>query len=161
MKINKLIGMIALLACSGFASAQLKRIDTPYEPVAPTTVSPSLPSKVTQTVDIAAAPAQSPPPVAVKQPDAFEVSPSDVNFRVALKRWASIVGWSFTDEQWTIDRDIPVMGSASLGSDFKAAVRSLLASTAQIDIQVKGCFSGNNVLRVVPENEICNRQLAK
>lgn len=90
-------------------------------------------------------------------PGNFTVGAEDQNFRQVLARWSKEAGWAFGPEHWTVDRDIPVVGSASLGNDFKTAVRELLGSTELGDLPVKPCFYTNRVLRVVPQNEKCDR----
>ncbi|UUZ66552.1 toxin co-regulated pilus biosynthesis Q family protein (plasmid) [Polaromonas sp. P1-6] len=90
----------------------------------------------------------------------FEVTPADQNLRRTLVRWSKMVGWAFDAEHWTMGSDIPVAGSASLGNDFKAAVRTLLASSEMTDLPAQPCFYSNNVLRVIPLNELCSRQQA-
>ena len=69
-----------------------------------------------------------------------------------------MVGWTFEGEHWALGSDIPVTGSASLGTDFKGAVRTLLASSELTDLPAQPCFYSNNVLRIIPINELCARQ---
>lgn len=88
---------------------------------------------------------------------AFDVSPRDGNIRLVLSKWSRLAGWTFEVNHWTVSRDVPVVGSAALGSDFKQAVSSLLASTELTDLPLQPCFYSNNVLRVVPLNELCTR----
>jgi Toxin co-regulated pilus biosynthesis protein Q len=145
---------IALCAISSFA--QVRVIDTPYQP--PTAVA---------AVSVAAAVAN-PAPVHspyMAQPTTplqvgFEVTPADLNLRRTLARWSKLVGWSFEPEHWTLHNDIPISGSASLGNDFKGAVRTLLASSEMTDLPAQPCFYSNNVLRVIPLTELCSRQQA-
>lgn len=87
----------------------------------------------------------------------FEVTPSDKTVREVLMRWAQAVQWSFGPEHWTVAVDLPVVASARLGSDFKGAVRELLESTTLGDVPLQPCFYANQVLRVVPRTERCDR----
>jgi hypothetical protein len=135
---------IAALFCATVAVAQVRVIDAPYQ-------------------------AQTPPQVSTAQGNAqrfagqgvqagFEVTPADGNLRKTLIRWTRAVGWTFEAEHWTLANDIPVTGSASLGNDFKSAVRTLLASSELTDLPAQPCFYSNNVLRIIPINELCARQ---
>lgn len=90
-------------------------------------------------------------------PAVYSVSPTDQNFRKLLKRWASQAGFTFTDEHWTLTRDVPIIASGSLGTDFKTAVRIALDSTELTSMPARPCFYSNGVLRVVPRAELCNR----
>jgi hypothetical protein len=87
----------------------------------------------------------------------FQVSPQDINLRLALARWARQADWTFEPEHWTVDVDIPIMGAASFELDFKLAVRELAASTELADRPVQPCFYSNRVLRVVPYAQPCDR----
>ncbi|MEK7945566.1 TcpQ domain-containing protein [Pigmentiphaga sp. YJ18] len=91
---------------------------------------------------------------------AYDATPADRTMRQALRRWATAAGWTFEPEHWTVDVDIPLAGSASLGSDFKSAVRELLASTELSAHPLQPCFYSNRVLRVVPHAESCDRTSA-
>jgi hypothetical protein len=97
--------------------------------------------------------AQAEPPA----PQAFAVNTADVNFRNVLNRWSKTSGWTFGAEHWTVDRDIPVIASATLTTDFKDSVRSLLAATELTDMPLKPCFYSNLVVRVVPRAQKCDR----
>ena len=77
--------------------------------------------------------------------------------RRALVRWARLAGWTFSAQHWTLDADIPLAGSADLGSDFKLAVNDLLDATELSDRPAHPCFYNNHVLRVVPLAEACDR----
>ena len=87
----------------------------------------------------------------------FKVGPQDINLRLALARWARQADWTFEPEHWTVDVDIPIMGTASFEPDFKLAVRELAASTELADRPVQPCFYSNRVLRVVPYAQPCDR----
>jgi hypothetical protein len=98
-----------------------------------------------------------PPKPAPPAPVQFVVQRADANIRATIARWASTAGWLFQPEYWAVDHDIPVIADASLGVDFKEAVRKLMRSTELTDVPLKPCFYTNNVVRVVPRNEKCNR----
>ncbi|ABM39514.1 toxin co-regulated pilus biosynthesis Q family protein [Polaromonas naphthalenivorans] len=147
------IVLVALIATSGLSFSQVRFIDAPY----PSSVSrPALQMPVAQQV---AMPVYQATPVSAPAMQAgFEATPADANLRKALVRWTKMIGWTFEPEHWTLDRDIPIAGSASLGSDFKMATRLLLSSTEMTDLPAQPCFYSNNVLRVIPLNELCSRQ---
>jgi hypothetical protein len=88
---------------------------------------------------------------------AFDASTADPTMRAVLTRWAKLAGWSFDAQHWTVDVDIPLAGTASFGADFKSAVRDLLASTELSTRPLQPCFYSNQVLRVIPLAEACNR----
>lgn len=96
-------------------------------------------------------------PASVRPSAAFDAASSDPTMRAVLTRWAKLAGWSFDAQHWTVDVDIPLAGTASFGSDFKSAVRDLLASTELSTRPLQPCFYSNQVLRVVPLAEACNR----
>lgn len=103
--------------------------------------------------------AASPPPGALpaRPSMSFDASTADPNMRAVLTRWAKLAGWSFDAQHWTVDVDIPLAGAASFGADFKSAVRDLLGSTELSSRPLQPCFYSNQVLRVVPLAEACNR----
>lgn len=88
----------------------------------------------------------------------FSVSPADVTMRQALERWAAAAGWMFSSEHWAVDVDIPLVGRASFETDFKSAVRELLAATEMGDRPLQPCFYSNHVLRIVPHAQACDRR---
>lgn len=88
----------------------------------------------------------------------YAVSPADHTMRQALERWAMRAGWVFSAEHWAVDVDIPLVGEASFESDFKSAVRELLAATEMGDRPLQPCFYSNRVLRVVPYAQACDRR---
>lgn len=88
----------------------------------------------------------------------YTVSPADQTIRQALGRWAEGAGWTFTSEHWAVDVDIPLVGAASFETDFKSAVRELLAATELGDRPLQPCFYSNRVLRVVPYAQACDRR---
>lgn|GEM_PF-204105 len=88
----------------------------------------------------------------------YSVSPADITMRQALERWSRMAGWSFSSEHWDVDVDIPLVGEASFESDFRSAVRDLLAATEMGDRPLQPCFYSNRVLRVVPYSQACDRR---
>lgn len=98
-----------------------------------------------------------PVPSAARQ---FDVTPADENLRRALGRWAHRAGWTFDTEHWAVDVDIPLAGSAAFGTEFVAAVRELLAATELGERPLQPCFYANQVLRVVPLAQRCDRTRA-
>lgn len=99
-------------------------------------------------------------PQLVKGTHEFSVSPDDGNLRLALVRWAGMAGWTFGPQHWAVDVDIPLAGAAQFGSAFKPAVRHLLAATELGDRPLQPCFYANQVLRIVPFAQRCDRSLA-
>lgn len=87
----------------------------------------------------------------------FRATPADANIRRALARWAKSAQWTFEPEHWTPDVDIPLAGSADFPSDFRQAVRQLLAATELSERPLQPCFYSNRVLRVVPLAQACDR----
>lgn len=90
----------------------------------------------------------------------FEATLADQNLRRSLGRWAIQAGWTFRAEHWTPDVDIAVSAPAVFGSDFKTAVRALLAGTELSAKPLQPCFYSNLVLRVVAQTERCDRRVA-
>jgi len=88
----------------------------------------------------------------------YAVSPADHTIRQALERWARTAHWTFSAEHWAVDVDIPLVGEASFQTDFKSAVRELLAATEMGDRPLQPCFYSNRVLRVVPYAQACDRR---
>ncbi|VCU69078.1 Toxin co-regulated pilus biosynthesis protein Q [Pigmentiphaga humi] len=97
----------------------------------------------------------------VRAAQVYEATPADRNMRQALRRWAGLAGWTFDTEHWAVHVDIPLAGSASLGSDFKSAVRELLAATELSAHPLQPCFYSNRVLRVIAYAESCDRRAAE
>jgi len=90
----------------------------------------------------------------------FEATLADQNLRRSLGRWAIQAGWTFRAEHWTPDVDIAVSAPAVFGTDFKAAVRALLAGTELSAKPLQPCFYANLVLRVIAQTERCDRRVA-
>jgi len=89
----------------------------------------------------------------------FSVSHTDLHLRQALIRWAGLSGWRFEPEHWAVDVDIPLSASAKFSDDFISSVQALLASTELSDRPLQPCFYSNQVLRIVPVAEPCDRTL--
>ncbi|OZI23507.1 hypothetical protein CAL26_08665 [Bordetella genomosp. 9] len=87
----------------------------------------------------------------------YRVGPTDENMRRALARWAGLAGWTFQAEHWAVDVDIPLAGSADFSNDFKRSVRELVAATELGDRPLQPCFYANQVLRVIPLSQACDR----
>lgn len=100
-----------------------------------------------------AAPAATPAAQAI----AFTVSREDHTVREVLARWSKGAGWSNEPEDWTVNFDLPINASANLGTDYKAAVRGLLDSTSLTNLPLQPCFYSNQVMRVVPKAELCDK----
>ena len=88
---------------------------------------------------------------------AYAVSRTDQHLRHALGRWANLSGWRFDPEHWSVDVDIPVSAAATFSDDFVESVQALLASTELSDRPLQPCFYTNQVLRVIPLAESCDR----
>jgi len=89
----------------------------------------------------------------------FTVSHTDLHLRQALIRWAGLSGWRFEPEHWAVDVDIPLSASAKFSDDFVSSVQALLASTELSDRPLQPCFYSNQVLRIVPVAEPCDRTM--
>ncbi|RXN93491.1 hypothetical protein C7R54_04440 [Achromobacter aloeverae] len=87
----------------------------------------------------------------------FRAELADGNLRGVLARWASLAGWTFGPEHWDVDVDIPLVGAAGFGDDFKHAVRGLVGATEMAERPLQPCFYVNRVLRVVPLAQACDR----
>lgn len=89
----------------------------------------------------------------------YAVTGTDVNLRQALTRWSGLSGWRFQAEHWAVDVDIPLTATANFSDDFVSSVRALLEATELSDRPLQPCFYANQVLRVVPLTEACDRTL--
>ncbi|AOB30723.1 hypothetical protein AKI39_08475 [Bordetella sp. H567] len=87
----------------------------------------------------------------------YRAGPADENMRRALARWAGLAGWTFQPEHWAVDVDIPLSGSADFSDDFKRSVRALVAATELGERPLQPCFYANQVLRVIPLSQACDR----
>ncbi|MDP5111981.1 MAG: TcpQ domain-containing protein [Burkholderiaceae bacterium] len=98
-------------------------------------------------------------PVKSVSPPFYAVIETDVNLRQALARWAGLSGWRFQAEHWAVDVDIPLTATANFSDDFVSSVRALIEATELSDRPLQPCFYANQVLRVVPLAEACDRTL--
>jgi hypothetical protein len=90
-------------------------------------------------------------------PPFYAVVETDANLRQALARWAGLSGWRFQAEHWAVDVDIPLTATANFSDDFVSSVRALIEATELSDRPLQPCFYANQVLRVVPLAEACDR----
>lgn len=93
----------------------------------------------------------------VQGPVAYAPIPEDKNYRTMLKRWASQAGWTFEDVHWQMPRDIPLVGGGNFGLDFRDAVRQVMDATMLTEMPGRPCFHSNQVLRILPRNQLCDR----
>ncbi len=103
------------------------------------------------------------PAIATPPAPQFDVRATDKTVREVLARWSQLAGWVHNADHWTLDRDLPVVGTADanvFGEDFRDAARLLLESTELTDRPAQPCFYSNRVLRVIPTSELCNRAVA-
>lgn len=116
-------------------------------------VQPPAPGSTPLAQAVPAAPPASPatPPGPI-----FELAPPET-VRSALERWSKQAQWTFGPDLWGVPVDIPVVTSADMGRDYRAAVRKLLDSTALTDAPLQPCFYSNKVLRVVSRSQLCDR----
>jgi len=87
----------------------------------------------------------------------YVVTPKDIHLRQALGRWASLAGWKFQPDHWVVDVDIPLTAGAVFNDDFIESVRALVGSTELSDRPLQPCFYSNQVMRIVPLSEHCDR----
>ena len=94
------------------------------------------------------APSQPAPTFAVRQRDTI---------RETLGRWAQDAGWTHLPEHYTVDFDIQILGTVAPYTDFRAGVKSLLATTSMTERPLQPCFYSNQVLRVVLRTQRCDQ----
>jgi hypothetical protein len=149
---------VCTMALAGFVD---ERTAAAQAPVAASAVPASAaPATAPAASDPAASVAPAP---AVPAGPVYEVLSTDKTIREVLQRWSVASQWSHEQAHWTLTRDFPVQGTASaavFGTDFKHAVRTLLTSTESTDLPAQPCFYSNNVVRVVPRAELCDRATA-
>lgn len=87
----------------------------------------------------------------------YAITSADKNLRQALARWSGLSGWRFQAEHWAVDVDIPLTATANFSDDFIGSVRALVEATELSERPLQPCFYTNQVLRVVPINEACDR----
>jgi hypothetical protein len=150
----------ALLFRSARQQARARRSDTAHVATAITQerVSSHPSSSTSHPVQYAARPNAALHAAEAPQPF-FSVSHTDLHLRQALTRWAGLSGWRFEPEHWAVDIDIPLSASAKFSEDFVSSVQALLASTELSDRPLQPCFYSNQVLRIVPVAEPCDRTL--
>lgn len=91
----------------------------------------------------------------------YAVTGTDINLRQTLTRWSGLSGWRFQAEHWAVDVDIPLTATANFSDDYVGSVRALIEATELSDRPLQPCFYANQVLRVVPLAEACDRTLAE
>lgn len=91
----------------------------------------------------------------------YAVTSTDKNLRQALARWSGLSGWRFQAEHWAVDVDIPLTATANFSDDFVGSVRALVEATELSERPLQPCFYANQVLRVVPINEVCDRTVVE
>lgn len=91
----------------------------------------------------------------------YAITSSDKNLRQALARWSGLSGWRFQAEHWAVDVDIPLTATANFSDDFIGSVRALVEATELSERPLQPCFYANQVLRVVPINEVCDRTVVE
>jgi hypothetical protein len=134
---------------------------TPSEPVpaASAAASPAVSVAVTESVTHGA-PESPALTISSKKPTSqafYAITPTDKNLRQALARWSGLSGWRFQVEHWAVDVDIPLTATANFSDDFISSVRALVEATELSDRPLQPCFYTNQVLRVVPITEACDR----
>lgn len=90
----------------------------------------------------------------------YAITNTDKNLRQALARWSGLSGWRFQVEHWAVDVDIPLTATAHFSDDFVGSVRALIEATELSERPLQPCFYANQVLRVVPITEACDRTVA-
>lgn len=88
----------------------------------------------------------------------WNIDPSDGTVRQALQRWAQIDGWVFGPDQWLLNWDLPIEAPAQFeAATFQEAAQALAQAISLSESPINVCFYGNQVLRVVPFNQRCDR----
>lgn len=87
----------------------------------------------------------------------YAITSADKNLRQALSRWSNLSGWKFQSEHWSVDVDIPLTATASFSDDFVGSVQALIQATELSERPLQPCFYANQVLRIVPLTEACDR----
>jgi len=100
-------------------------------------------------------------PVSATSQSLYVIGSEDKNLRQALSRWSGLSGWRFQPEHWSVDVDIPLTATASFSDDFVDSVRSLIEATELSERPLQPCFYANQVLRIVPLTEACDRTLVE
>ncbi len=100
-------------------------------------------------------------PIAHTSQPFYAVTSTDKNLRQTLARWSGLSGWRFQAEHWAVDVDIPLTATANFSDDFVGSVRALVEATELSERPLQPCFYANQVLRVVPINEACDRTVVE
>lgn len=172
MLVPPIVGLAVFLTC---LSAHAGRLIIEEEPAAAAPLAPAQAAPPTRaaTDHVAPIPAPSPAPLLATPAQAsmpmtaaavaaelpapeFRLAPPET-VRAALERWSKQAGWVFGPDLWAAPVDIPVVTSAAMGSDYRAAVRKLLDATSLTDVPLQPCFYSNRVLRVVSRSQLCDR----
>ena len=111
-------------------------------------VTPQSPTQVAQVL----------PVKSVSQPF-YAITRTDKNLRQALSRWTGLSGWKFQTEHWAVDVDIPLTATATFSDNFIDSVRALIEATELSERPLQPCFYSNQVLRIVPITEACDRTI--
>lgn len=141
------------------ASAVVQTTSSEPLPVAPVASSPAISVAVMEPVTHVTPESPTPTPSS-KKPTVqafYAITHSDKNLRQALARWSGLSGWRFQVEHWAVDVDIPLTATANFSDDFMGSVRALVEATELSDRPLQPCFYTNQVLRVVPITEACDR----
>lgn len=147
----------ALVFRGAHQQARARRIHTQSAPsssiptVANSPVTPSVAQPVTEPISASTTASQA----------FYAITPGDKNLRQALSRWSGLSGWRFQAEHWSVDVDIPLTATANFSDDFIASVRALIEATELSDRPLQPCFYANQVLRIVPLTEACDRTLVE
>jgi hypothetical protein len=91
----------------------------------------------------------------------YAITNTDKNLRQALARWSGLSGWRFQVEHWAVDVDIPLTATANFSDDFVGSVRALIQATELSERPLQPCLYANQVLRVVPITEACDRTVGE
>ena len=130
-------------------------------PSVTSSVTPEVTSTVTSTVASTTAPIAQALPVKTPSQPFYAITPTDKNLRQALARWSGLSGWRFQAEHWSVDVDIPLTATANFSDDFIGSVRALIEATELSERPLQPCFYANQVLRVVPITEACDRTVTE
>jgi len=87
----------------------------------------------------------------------WAVTPENQTIRQTVARWASEEGWSFPNENWVPNVDVPIIGTAIFQGGFIEAVQGLVATTELTDTPLQPCFYQNKVVRVLYFNQSCDK----
>lgn len=123
--------------------------------------SPSVSASAIPEVTSTTAPIAQALPVKIPSQPFYAITHTDKNLRQALARWSGLSGWRFQVEHWSVDVDIPLTATANFSDDFIGSVRALIEATELSERPLQPCFYTNQVLRVVPIAEACDRTVTE